>query len=130
MEVGKIKKEGKATQKVKPKVQEHAADYELINQCLVIKLNKELDHHSSLMIREKTDKMIDRGTVKNIIFDFEGANFMDSSGIGLIMGRVRTAESYGGRVFVANTSSYLKRVMRIAGLMGVVSFCDTEEEKI
>ena len=128
MEVSKIKKEGKATQKVKPKVQEHAADYELINQCLVIKLNKELDHHSSLMIREKTDKMIDRGTVKNIIFDFEGATFMDSSGIGVIMGRYKRIIFYGGKVAVTNVSEAIDRILRLSGLYKIIEKYSTNSD--
>ena len=100
------------------------------NEKLFIFLEGEIDHHNSRAIREDVDLRILESTPKEIYLDFKNVSFMDSSGIGLIMGRVRTAESYGGRVFVANTSNYLKRVMRIAGLLGVVSFCDTEEEKI
>lgn len=128
MEEGKVKKEGKATRKVKPQVQEHAADYELINQCLVIKLNKELDHHSSLAIREKTDKMIDRGTVKNIIFDFEGANFMDSSGIGVIMGRYKRVIFTGGKVAVTNVSDAIDRILKLSGLYKIIEKYSTNSD--
>lgn len=120
MEAETVKKQTKTRQRVKPQVKENVAEYELINQCLVIKLNKELDHHSSLMIREKTDKMIDRGTVKNIIFDFEGANFMDSSGIGVIMGRYKRVLFTGGKVAVTNVGDAIDRILKLSGLYKII----------
>ena len=128
MEASKVKKEGKARQRVKPQVGEDVTDYELINQCLVIKLNKELDHHSALVIREKTDKMIDRGTVKNIIFDFEGANFMDSSGIGVIMGRYKRVIFSGGKVAVTNVSDAIDRILKLSGLYKIIEKHSTNSD--
>lgn len=120
MEKETAKKTTKSRQRVKPQARECVAEYELINQCLVIKLNKELDHHSSLIIREKTDKLIDRGTVKNIIFDFEGANFMDSSGIGVIMGRYKRVLFTGGKVAVTNVSDTIDRILKLSGLYKII----------
>ncbi len=65
------------------------ADFEIINKCLVIKLMEELDHHNALTIREQSDKLISGKNIKDIIFDFTGSDFMDSSGIGVIMGRYK-----------------------------------------
>ena len=128
MEASKVKKEGKARQRVEPQVGEDVTDYELINQCLVIKLNKELDHHSALVIREKTDKMIDRGTIKNIIFDFEGANFMDSSGIGVIMGRYKRVIFSGGKVAVTNVSDAIDRILKLSGLYKIIKKYSTNSD--
>lgn len=128
MEASKVKKEGKVRQRVKPTVREDVTDYELINQCLVIKLNKELDHHSALVIREKTDKLIDRGSVKNIIFDFEGANFMDSSGIGVIMGRYKRVIICGGRVAVTNVSDSIDRILKLSGLYKIIEKHSTNSD--
>lgn len=128
MEASKVKKEGKARQRVKPTVGDDVTDYELINQCLVIKLNKELDHHSALVIREKTDKLIDRGTVKNIIFDFEGANFMDSSGIGVIMGRYKRVIFSGGKVAVTNVSDAIDRILKLSGLYKIIKKYSTNSD--
>lgn len=96
------------------------AEYEVVNQCLVIKLMKELDHHSSLAIRDRTDKMIDRGIVKYIIFDFANAGFMDSSGIGVIMGRYKKVLFAGGKVAVTNVSDGIDRILKLSGLYKII----------
>ncbi len=95
---------------------------------LTIFIEGEIDHHNCKQIRESADLKIIELKPKNIYLNFKGVSFMDSSGIGLIMGRFKTASSYGGSVFVADASSYIKRVMRLAGLDKIVTFCDTEEE--
>ena len=51
-----------------------------------------------------------------LILDMSGVSFMDSSGIGLVMGRYKAVKAFGGRVEVKNTSSQLKKVMKLAGL--------------
>ena len=63
--------------------------YEINQRCLIIRLNDELDHHNAVKIKEKADRIIERNHIKHIIFDFSGANFMDSAGIGVIMGRYK-----------------------------------------
>lgn len=118
MEASNERKTTRQRQKVRP--QANGAEYEVINQCLVIKLHKELDHHCSLSIREKTDKLLDRGTIKNIIFDFEEANFMDSSGIGVIMGRYKRVLFTGGKVAVTNVSDTIDRVLKLSGLYKII----------
>lgn len=120
METRIEKKTTKPRQKARPQTKENVAEYEVINQCLVIRLHKELDHHSSLSIREKTDKMLDRGAIKNIIFDFEEANFMDSSGIGVIMGRYKRVLFTGGKVAVTNVSDTIDRILKLSGLYKII----------
>ena len=88
---------------------------------LTIFLSGEIDHHSSIEIREQIDAEILKTHPKEVVLNFKGVTFMDSSGIGLIMGRYRLASSYGGGVSITETSSYLKRVMRIAGLDSIVT---------
>lgn len=88
---------------------------------LTLLLSGEIDHHSSKEIREEADACILKTHPKEIILDFKNVTFMDSSGIGLIMGRYRLASSYGASVTVTETSAYLKRVMRIAGIDSIVT---------
>lgn len=92
---------------------------------LTIYLSGEIDHHSCIPIREQADAEIIKTHPKEVILDFKGVTFMDSSGIGLIMGRYKLASSYGALVTVTETSTYLKRVMRIAGLDSIVNIKQT-----
>lgn len=94
--------------------------YEVINHCLIIKLNRELDHHIAITLREKSDRFIEKGNIKNIIFDFKNARFMDSSGIGVIMGRYKRVIFTGGKVAVTNVDSSVDRIFRLSGLYKII----------
>ncbi len=101
--------------------------YEIYQRCLIIRLNDELDHHNAVKIREQSDKLIDRNHIKHIIFDFSGTDFMDSAGIGVIMGRYKKLVFLGGKIAVANVSSAIDRIMRLSGLYKIIEKYDTVE---
>jgi stage II sporulation protein AA (anti-sigma F factor antagonist) len=101
------------------------AVFEVTDHCLIIKLTSELDHHSALKIREKSDRLIDKGNIKNIIFDFKDANFMDSSGIGVIMGRYKKVIFTGGKVAVTNVNDTVDRIFRMSGLYKIIEKHET-----
>ena len=79
-------------------------------------LDGEIDHHSANSIREQIDETISRLKPSILTLDFKNVTFMDSSGIGLVMGRYRAMQSLGGRLTVKNTSLHIRKVMRLAGL--------------
>ena len=66
---------------------EQTFSYEAHGQTLVIHLPKELDHHNAEEIKREADRLLGTRNIRSIIFDFEKTSFMDSSGIGMIMGR-------------------------------------------
>ena len=76
----------------------------------------EIDHHLAGELRETIDGACQRNNPKLLILDFGGVTFMDSSGIGLIMGRYRLMEELGGKLLVSQIPAALKRVMQLAGL--------------
>ena len=79
-------------------------------------LDGELDHHSTKSIREEIDETIERVKPKELLLDFKDVTFMDSSGIGLVMGRYRGMQLLNGRLFVKNASLHIRKVMKLAGL--------------
>ncbi len=83
---------------------------------LTVWLSGELDHHAARTMREQVDAAIERSSAKALRLDFSGVTFMDSSGIGLIMGRYRLMLSRGGSLTVVGASERLLRVMKLAGL--------------
>ena len=83
---------------------------------VTIWLSGELDHHAARSLREQIDGAVDRTGAKRLRLDFEGVTFMDSSGIGLIMGRYRLMQLEGGTLVVTGASERLRKVMRLAGL--------------
>ncbi len=85
-------------------------------QTVTAYLEGEIDHHTAAEMRRAIDDELQCGTVKLLILDFRDVSFMDSSGIGLVMGRYRLMRFYGGQLQVLNTSPQIYKVMRIAGL--------------
>lgn len=87
---------------------------------LIVKIDGELDHHSSKSIRENVDIEIKGGAVKTLVFDFSDLSFMDSSGIGIIMGRFQLMSLYGGRVIIEKPPEYVKKIIYMSGLRDIV----------
>lgn len=81
----------------------------------------EIDHHISVGLRQEIDRAIERNKPKMLILDFSAVTFMDSSGIGLVMGRYKKMNLIGGKVKVVNTPTHIKKVMKIAGLGALTS---------
>lgn len=101
-----------------------------INRILIVKINGDIDHCSSEEIRLKIDKDFERINGKDILFDFSNVDFMDSSGIGMIIGRYKNVELKGGQIAFFNISENLKRIFEISGLLKIIYCFDSKEEAI
>ena len=83
---------------------------------IVAYLIGEIDHHTASLIREKIDNTISLKKPSHLILDFKNVTFMDSSGIGLVMGRYRLMQNFKGTVEIRNVSPRTKKLMELAGL--------------
>ena len=98
---------------------------------LVVEITEELDHHESEKIRRRVDYEIQRFIPKRVIFDFDRVVFMDSAGIGLIIGRYKNIASYGGSLELMNVKEKVKRIFEMSGILKMIPIIDTYEcEKI
>ena len=98
---------------------------------LVVEITEELDHHQSEKIRRRVDYEIQRFLPKRVVFDFNRVVFMDSAGIGLIIGRYKTVASYGGKLELINVGKKVKRIFEMSGLLRMIKIIDSYEyEKI
>lgn len=79
-------------------------------------LEGEIDHHSASIIRAGIDEAIFANSPRELILDFAGVLFMDSSGIGLVMGRYKIMRSFGGKVILTSLSGTNEKLMKLAGL--------------
>ena len=103
----------------------------LENKTLLIEiLSKELDHHVAREMRIEVDDILMKKQVDYIIFDFEYVNFMDSSGIGVIIGRYKKIVSHGGRVSAINMNSRLKKLFNLSGMNKIINIYDSFEDAI
>ena len=83
---------------------------------LTIAVSGEIDHHNAAALRMEADEAIQTAQVKNVRLDFGEVTFMDSSGIGFVLGRYRIVESFGGSIEVVNLTGRLFSMMQLAGL--------------
>jgi len=93
--------------------------YMITEDRMIISLKADLDHHLADEMREVIDKIIDERGVRNIIFDFSKISFMDSAGIGLIMGRYKKIRGVG-RIAVVGVNPSIERILQISGLHKIV----------
>jgi stage II sporulation protein AA (anti-sigma F factor antagonist) len=87
---------------------------------LTVWLPKEVDHHAAARIREEADRYLESGSVSELFFDFRETEFMDSSGIGMLMGRYRMMHLMGGRVAACNLHRNVYRIIQMAGLEKII----------
>lgn len=93
--------------------------FDVTGETLIIYLPEELDHHTVTEIREKTDYLFTCKKIRDVIFDYQNTYFMDSSGIGLVMGRYREVRYLKGDVYIVGINKKISRILEISGLYRV-----------
>jgi stage II sporulation protein AA (anti-sigma F factor antagonist) len=87
---------------------------------LNIKINGDIDHHSVKKIREEIDKRINSFMPLCVYLDLGSVDFMDSSGLGLILGRYALVKDIGGRLVLTNPSRRIKKILTLAGIERII----------
>ena len=94
--------------------------YEKNRNTLTVRLSGELDHRAAAQIRSELDGLIAKSGVRRLVFDLSGLEFMDSSGIGLIIGRYKLMSSRAGTVAVTGPDKHIDRIFEMSGLYQLV----------
>ncbi len=97
---------------------------------LVVSVKGELDQHNAAVLREQTDIRISHMNIRRLIFDFSNLEFMDSSGIGVVIGRYKLMQSVGGDVFVAEAKPHVKKILELSGIRKIVGVCETVSQAL
>ena len=95
---------------------------------LLLKLTEEIDECSVQKIRRKADYEIERYMPKKVIFDFNSVSFMDSAGIGLIIGRYRLTNMLGGNLEITNVTDSIKKILEMSGILKIIPVTEIEQE--
>ncbi len=90
------------------------------DRLLILKITEEIDEHTTKEIRRRADYEIERYMPKRVIFDFDSVTFMDSAGIGLIIGRYKFAKMIGAKVEVSNLTKSVKRIFEMSGILKLI----------
>ncbi|MBR5809718.1 MAG: anti-sigma factor antagonist [Clostridia bacterium] len=99
-------------------------------RALLVKVKDELDHHMAEKIKAEVDDKMRSTNAVNVIFDFSGLSFMDSSGLGVIMGRYKKARTLGGKVVVFGVNAGVLRIMEMSGLSKIIKLVPNYEKAI
>lgn len=94
--------------------------FKKVNTALIVRIEGELDHHMAVEIRDKIDREISKHAVRNLIFDFEKLNFMDSSGIGVILGRYKLIQRMEGKACLVHLNPQVTRIIHVSGIHKII----------
>jgi len=90
------------------------------DKLLLVKITEEIDHHTTEKIRRIVDNEITRYMPRKVVFDFNKVSFMDSAGIGMIIGRYKTANMVGGVVEMVNVKPSIKKIFEMSGVSKII----------
>jgi stage II sporulation protein AA (anti-sigma F factor antagonist) len=99
---------------------------EVKENVLCIRLEGELDHHTSEILRNNVQTTLEKEDIKHIVLNLESLSFMDSSGLGVILGRYKHIKSLGGEMIVCAISPEVKRLFEMSGLFKIIRL-ETDE---
>lgn len=102
----------------------------MIDNTLTVAIEGDMDHHNVGIMRSEMDKVIREKPVKNLVFDLSGLDFMDSSGIGLVLGRYKLIKELGGSVFIAGAKPAVERIINVSGLHKIIPVYETMDKAI
>ena len=96
-------------------------NYSKKDKLLKVEITEEIDHHIVEKIRRKVDDEITRHMPRKTVFDFDRVSFMDSAGIGMIIGRYKMMKLIGGETEIINISPNVKRILEMSGINKIIS---------
>lgn len=96
------------------------ATYDFTEDILIVNLCGEIDHHNAAVLRREIDESMNAFHAKNLILDYSDVSFMDSSGIGLAMGRYNRVKELDGSIVIIPGTPYISRVLGLSGLFGII----------
>ncbi len=97
---------------------------------LIVLLTGELDHHSAEEVRAKIDDRLDRDKINKLVMNFSGVTFMDSSGIGVVIGRYKKLLGKNGEICVVEVKDRVKKVFELSGMFKIIKSYNTLEEAL
>lgn len=105
-------------------------EFEKNDSNLIVHLLGELDHHSAQEVRHKIDDIIDKDRINKLILDFSRVTFMDSSGIGVVIGRYKRMSSKKGEIAIVSINNNIRRVFELSGIFRIIKTYDKIEDAL
>lgn len=103
-----------------------AINLEIKGDVLCIRLEGELDHHTSAELRDRVETAMDQHDIRHIVLNLEHLKFMDSSGLGVILGRYKRIKNSDGEMVVCAISPSIKRLLEMSGMFKIIRLEENE----
>ncbi|MCS1350842.1 anti-sigma F factor antagonist [Mechercharimyces sp. CAU 1602] len=97
---------------------------------LVVRLAGELDHHTAEEVRTRVEKELETGMYRNLILNLQRLTFMDSSGLGVVLGRYKTMAEKKGTMRLCSVQPSVSRLFQLSGIHKILTVYDTEESAL
>ena len=97
---------------------------------LTLKISEEIDESTTEKLRRKIDNEITRFLPRKVIFDFSDVSFMDSAGIGMVLGRYKVIKMLGGQLELMNVNKQVEKVFEISGILKIIPLIKNNEENV
>ena len=105
-------------------------DMEIKGDVLCIRLEGELDHHTAEQLKERATAAMESKVIKHLVLNLESLTFMDSSGLGVILGRYKQIKQQKGKMVVCAISPSIKRLFEISGLFKIIQLEPSESSAL
>lgn len=97
---------------------------------LTIKISEEIDESTTEKLRRKIDNEITRFLPRKVVFDFSNVSFMDSAGIGMLLGRYKVIKMLGGQLELLNVNKQIEKVFEISGILKIIPLIKENQENV
>lgn len=100
------------------------------SKALIVRLKGELDHHTAEAVKARMEEAISRGNVSHVIVNMKELNFMDSSGLGVILGRYKQVSGRGGKMVLCEVGPSVYRLFEMSGMFKILAVMENERQAI
>lgn len=105
-------------------------DFEKKGNVLCVRVCGELDHHTSTELKEKTSEIIEREEISHLVLNLDGLTFMDSAGLGMILGRYNQIKDRKGEMIVCSVGDTVGRMFDMSGVFKIIRVEPSEESAL
>lgn len=103
-------------------------DFDEKDKLLNLEIDEEIDHHKAEILRRNADYEIQRRNPKRVILDFNNVYFMDSAGIGMVIGRYKTASMIGAKIEMKNVKPNIRKIFDMTGVLKIIPIVEEEHK--
>lgn len=103
-------------------------DFKLLKNVLIVTVQGEIDMFNTDHLRSSIDKYLDKQKINYLVLNLEKVSFIDSSGLGIIIGRYKKMKAGGGKVFIVGANSSVEKILVFSGINKIIPMYKSEQE--